>query len=98
MKCWAEYLDQKFGDVWHCLNPSSQIILESRCDNDYKRHRHSHVATAASSELGDLHGQALQQKFFPAAKNKMKLTWAEYERVGISSSSNTEESSDDDSS
>ena len=26
MKCWAEYLDEKFGDVYHYLNPSSQII------------------------------------------------------------------------
>ena len=58
MKWWAEYLEEKFGDVWHCLNPSFWSILERGCDNDYKCHRDSHVTNAASSEL-DLHDQAL---------------------------------------
>ena len=83
MKCWAEYPDEKFADVWHCLNPSSQIILESGCDNDYKRHHGSHVTNAASSELDDLHRQAVPQTFFPVTEDKMKLTWAEYEQGGI---------------
>ena len=52
MKCWTEYLDENCGDVWHCLNPSSEIVVESGYDNDYKRH---HETNAASSELGDLH-------------------------------------------
>ena len=56
MKCWAEYL--------HELNPSSQIILESGCDKDCKHHNGSHVTNAASSELGDLHRQAVPQRFF----------------------------------
>ena len=52
MKCWTEYLDENFGDVWHCLNPSSEIIVESGYDKDYKHH---HETNAASSELDDLH-------------------------------------------
>ena len=83
MKCWAEYLDEKFANVWHCLNPLSHNILESGCDNDYKRHHGSHVTNAASSELGDLHRQAVPQRFFPVTEDKMKLTSAEYERGGI---------------
>ena len=83
MKCWADYLDEKFADVWHCLNPLSQIILESGCDNDYKRHHGSHVTNAASSELRDLHRQAVPQRFFPVTEDKMKLTWGEHERGGI---------------
>ena len=83
MKCWAEYLDEKCADVWHCLNPLSQTILESGCDSDYKRHHGSHVTNAASSELGGLHRQAVPQRFFPVTEDKMKLTWAEYERGGI---------------
>ena len=79
----AEYLEKKFGDVWHCLNMSSHIILESGCDNDYKRHHGSHVTNPAISELGDLHRQAVPQRFFPAAENKMKPTCAEHERGGI---------------
>ena len=82
MKCWTEYPDEKFGSVWHCLNPSSQIIMESGCDNDYKRHHGSHVTKAASSELGDLHRQAVPQRFFSAAEIKIKLTWVKYERGG----------------
>ena len=73
MKCWPEYLEEIFGDVGHFLNPSSQIILDSGCDKDYKRRRGSHVNNAASSEVGDLHGQAVPQRFFPAAEDKMKL-------------------------
>ena len=71
-----------FGIV-SSLNPSSQIILEHGCDNDYKRHHGSHVTNATGSELGDLHGQAVPQRFFPAAEDKMKLTWTKCERGGI---------------
>ena len=81
MKCWAEYLDEKFADV--CLNTLSQNILESGCDNDYKCHHGSHVTNAAISEFGDLHRQAMPQRFFPVTEDKMKLTSAEYERGGI---------------
>ena len=52
------YVEEKFGDVWHCLNPSFWSILESGCDNDYKGHRDSNVTNATSSEL-DLHDQAV---------------------------------------
>ena len=52
IKCWTEYQDENFGDVWHCLNPSPEVIVESEYDNDYKRH---HETIAASNELGNLH-------------------------------------------
>ena len=68
---------------------STQNILESGCDNDYKRHHGSHVTNAASSELGDLHRQAVPQRFFPVTEDKMKLTSAESKLV-FPSSTNTE--------
>ena len=54
-------------------------LFWSGCDNDYMRHHGRHVTNAASSELGDLHRQAVPLK----TEDKMKLTWAEYERGGI---------------
>ena len=81
MKCWAENLEGKLEDVWHCLNYSSQIISESGCDNDYKHRCGSHISNAAGDELGDLQGQAVPQRFFATAEDKMKPEpWAEYER------------------
>ena len=91
--CWVEYLEGKFEDVCRCLNPSSHIILESGCDNDYKSYRGSHITNAAGDELRNLHGQALPQRFFAATEYKMKLTKAEYKRGDILSSSEAEESS-----
>ena len=55
-KCRATCLEEKFGGVWHCLNLSSKIILESGCGNDYRpvkshasRVRHTHLGSSTHS-------------------------------------------------
>ena len=47
------------------VSTSHPKLFWSGCDNDYKCHHGSHVTNAASSELGDLHRQAVPQRFFP---------------------------------
>ena len=51
LTCWAEHQEKKFGDVWHCLSPPSQIILESECDNKYKCHHGSHTQLMLPQEF-----------------------------------------------
>ena len=75
----------------------TDLFCRASVGNNWQHYRGSHVAYAASAELGDFHVQAVPRRLLAAAGTRWRRCGPTTNKVIFSSSSEAEESSDDDS-